>query len=102
MGHKLVCFNCRKVKNLDSNFDKSESINNICTKCNSEMKRLPHRFRPPKKEDLKKWKVVEYLFENGFEYEHFLWFWKWKIFKNSWKYIYEAKEFIENYKLSEN
>ena len=72
MGHKLVCFNCRKVKNLDSNFDKSESINNICTKCNSAMKRLPHRFRPPKKEDLKKWKVVEYLFENGFEYEHFL------------------------------
>ena len=101
MGDKLVCFNCRKVKNLDSNFDKSESINNICTKCNSEMKRLPHRFRPPKKEDLKKWKVVEYLFENGFEYEHFYDFENEKYLKIP-ENIYEAKEFIENYKLSEN
>ena len=55
----------------------------------------------PKKKTLKKWKVVEYLFENGFEYEHFYDFENEKYLKIP-ENIYEAKEFIENYKLSEN
>ncbi len=33
---------------------------------------MPHRFRPPKKQDEKKWEVVKYLVSEGFEYQHIL------------------------------
>ena len=31
-----------------------------------------HKFRPPKQSDIKKWKLVEYLKNNGFVYQHIL------------------------------
>ena len=70
MGHKLVCFNCKVSKNLSLDILTWNSTSKLCTKCNSDLKLLPHRFRPPRKEDLKKWEVVVFLFESGFRYEH--------------------------------
>nr|WP_298995195.1 hypothetical protein [uncultured Polaribacter sp.] len=31
---------------------------------------MPHRFRPPKKQDERKWNVVKYFVSEGFEYQH--------------------------------
>lgn len=97
MGHKLVCLNCRESQNIDSDLTKCENLNKFCLNCCSKLILLPHRFRPPKKSDLKKWEVVRYLFENGFTYEHFYDDENQKYFKIP-ETLYEAKEFIEIYK----
>ena len=34
------------------------------------MIQLPHRFRPPKKNESDKWETVEFLIENGFSFQH--------------------------------
>ncbi len=69
MGHKKVCLNCRLILNRE--FDKEESrLTYPCPECRNEMILLPHRFRPPKKGDDKKWQVVKYLLNNGFHYQH--------------------------------
>lgn len=65
MGNKSVCFNCRK----SFSFFKSE-IHKACPECKGEVFIYPHRFRTPKKDDVKKWAVVKYLKENGFFYQH--------------------------------
>lgn len=31
---------------------------------------MTHRFRPPRKDEDKKWLTVKYLVENGFTYQH--------------------------------
>ncbi|AWI26770.1 hypothetical protein HYN49_13180 [Flavobacterium pallidum] len=65
---------------------------------------FPHRFKPPKKENIQEWEVVKYLIENGFKYQH--------IYKNVElkngvmcfsgyadypTNIRDAKEFVEKY-----
>lgn len=64
---------------------------------------FPHRFRPPKRTDNNSWKLVKFLYENGFNYQH--------IYENGLeqskknalyvkypKTIMDAKEFVEKYK----
>ena len=57
---------------------------------------MPHRFRPPKKLDLKKWEVVEFLVLKGFKYGH--------VYRSVGKYakypetMKDALEFVEKYK----
>ena len=34
------------------------------------MIQLPHRFRPPKKNEFAKWETVKFLIENDFPYQH--------------------------------
>lgn len=99
MGHKLVCFNCRISNNLSLDISTWESSSKSCIKCNSEFKLLPHRFRPPKRDDIKRWEVVAFLFENEFRFEH--------IYDNILKCyvgipenLRDAKEFINKYKVS--
>ena len=65
MGNKLVCFNCKK----SFSFFKTEA-QKVCPECKGEVFIYPHRFRTPKKDDVKKWAVVEYLKENRFFYQH--------------------------------
>ena len=98
MGHKLVCFNCRTSKNLSLDISSWES-NSRFVKCNSELKLLPHRFRPPRKDDIKKWEVVIFLFENGFKYEH-IYDDNLKSYVEIPENIRDAKEFINKYKVS--
>jgi len=68
MGHKAVCLDCQKA------FSQGTDITNIreikCPNCGKDVILLPHRFRPPKHTDNLKWKVIKYLIENGFYFQH--------------------------------
>ncbi|UFH33731.1 hypothetical protein LNP04_08555 [Chryseobacterium sp. C-71] len=99
MGHKLVCFNCRVARNLSLDISSWESKNKFCVKCQSEIRILPHRFRPPKKDDVKKWETVFFLFENGFRYEH-IYDDDTKNYAKIPENMREAIEFINTYKLT--
>jgi len=68
MGHKKVCLNCRKAFNQNSDFRIQSGM--TCPACGTEMTEVNHKFRPPKKSDLKAWNVSKYLIENGFLYQH--------------------------------
>ena len=68
MGHKNICLNCRKSQNMGS--DQNNIRESKCPECGRVMKLMPHRFRPPRKDDLKKWEVVAFLIGEGFEYQH--------------------------------
>ena len=47
-----------------------ETINLICPNCGSKTILFNHKFRPPKQSDDEQWKVVEFLKDNGFVYQH--------------------------------
>lgn len=64
MGHKKVCLNCRKAFNDNTHFEQK------CSKCGRKMLLVNHKFRPPKKSDVKSWEVSTFLIENGFLYHH--------------------------------
>ena len=103
MGHKSICLNCRKAFNQGSDIDKR--IESNCHECGQLRISMPHRFRPPKKTDNKKWEVVEFLINHGFKYQHIYKDIKSKKgivdYSNYAEYptsLNEAKEFIEKYK----
>jgi predicted RNA-binding Zn-ribbon protein involved in translation (DUF1610 family) len=66
MGHKTICIDCRKSSNLSSVVDKQE----LCPDCGKPTIYIPHRFRTPKKEDIKAWAIVIFLIEHGFFFQH--------------------------------
>lgn len=68
MGHKKVCFNCKKTFSLPS--DATTSFSLTCPECGGQTTVFNHKFRPPDKGDIKKWKVVEFLKGHGFIYQH--------------------------------
>ncbi|WP_194778305.1 hypothetical protein [Pararhodonellum marinum] len=68
MGHKKVCIECKMA--FSRPFDSGSELQYLCPECGKPMILLPHRFRPPKKADDKKWETVKYLIENGFHYQH--------------------------------
>jgi hypothetical protein len=41
-----------------------------CPECGGQMTVLNQKFRPPKKADIKKWKIIEFLKDNGFVFQH--------------------------------
>lgn len=103
MGNKVVCLDCRKA--FSERTDLVNRTHSSCPNCGKKMISLPHRFRPPKITDLKKWETVKYFIENGFYYQH--------IYKGAEtsehynrqqsyveypEYIRDAKEFVEKYK----
>lgn len=100
MGHKSVCLQCRKTFNRV--FD---NRGYPCPHCKQPMVLLPHRFRPPGKNDDQKWETVKFLIENGFYYQHI-----WEKIEFNGKIIGEkgyvaypenlrdAKAFVEKYK----
>jgi hypothetical protein len=53
---------------MGTDFDNIRQGN--CPECGQAMTLMTHRFRPPKKEDEKKWLTVKYLVDNGFAYQH--------------------------------
>jgi hypothetical protein len=67
MGHKVVCLTCRKSfsKGL-ANLHAPEN----CSECGNRYIFYDQRFRPPKQNDLAAWKVVSFLYEHGFVYQH--------------------------------
>jgi hypothetical protein len=68
MGYKKVCTNCRKAFNIRLGANIKPSL--ICPECSGDTIILSHLFRSPKIDDLKKWKVVEFLIDHGFLYQH--------------------------------
>lgn len=67
MGHKNICFNCRKSFNVA--VDSKSTKQAKCPECGQAMTLMIHRFRPPKKDDNKKWETVKYLVDHGFTYQ---------------------------------
>lgn len=68
MGHKKVCLDCKITFNRY--FDSGSELTYHCPECGKSMTLLPHRFRPPKKTEDKKWEVVKFLVDNHFYYQH--------------------------------
>jgi len=97
MGYKKVCIDCKKAFSIYKN--NQEQINLTCPNCGKKATLFNHKFRPPKQTDSVKWKVVEFLKNNGFVYQH--------IYKEhngvSTEVAYpetlkEAKEFVQLFK----
>lgn len=105
MGNKSVCFNCKKAFSLGT--DITQPKHKLCPECNGEIFIYPHRFRPPSKNDTKKWEVVKFLKEYDFyyqhlyeEYEHLDENGSLKILTRTTKYpetMREAKDFVNKY-----
>jgi len=101
MGYKKVCLGCKKAFNISQH---EGEINLTCPECKKQTIIFNHKFRPPNQSDNKKWKLVEYLCQHGFVYQH--------VFKKDQngvsvevKYpetIDEAKEFVKDYKSQAN
>ena len=98
MGHKKVCFNCRKAFSLGT--DLSVSHSSTCPECGKQTSRINHAFRPPSKDDLKKWEVAEYLKNHGFIYQHIYSMRTGNVYclVDYPETIAEAKEFVIKYK----
>jgi hypothetical protein len=95
MGYKLVCFTCRKAFNQPADYAGSRS--RACSDCHQPAAKLWHRFRPPRRNATKKWQIVVYLHQHGFDYN--------KRFASFNGHNYEkypttmlaAKEFVRNH-----
>lgn len=99
MGYKKVCFNCRKALSISSDFTIKHSL--TCPESGKQTTILSHLFRPPKQDDLKKWKVVEFLKDHGFLYQHIYEVYTGSILSGQLQYpetMKEAKEFVVKYK----
>ena len=105
MGHKVVCLNCRKAFNISSDY--TVHVPEKCPECSRKLVVFNHKFRPPKQSDIKAWKVVAFLYEHGFNYQHIQKSIPYEILKNmpeSERYeeyptnMKEAKDFVTIYK----
>lgn len=98
MGHKSVCLTCRKAYN--NYIDLANYTKEICPECGETMYYLHHLFKPPKKTDIKKWEVVKFLVEQGFNYYHTYYMIAPGIYRQLGKYpetMEEAKEFAQTF-----
>jgi len=69
MSSKNICLECSVSFNGASEYY-SVLPQIPCPKCGASMTWMPHRFRPPKKQDKEGWATVRYLVEHGFKYHH--------------------------------
>lgn len=95
MGNKKVCFTCRKAFSVSANH--SDIINLTCPECGNQTTMINHKFRPPKQDDIGKWKVVEFLKNHGFIYQHIYSEYSKSGFSGQLQYpvkMEEAKEFV--------
>jgi hypothetical protein len=67
MGYKKTCFNCQKSFNRPIDFGTERKY--PCPDCNKPMILMSHKFRPPTKNDSKKWQLIEFLANNGFIFQ---------------------------------
>lgn len=66
MGFKLVCVSCRNSFSIGTDFTIEHTKN--CRNCGKESHVLNQKFKPPKKKDKKRWQIVEFLIEKGFDF----------------------------------
>jgi len=67
MGHKIVCLTCRKAFNNNLGWEHDFGK---CQECGDKYFYFNHKFKPPKRTNIKAWAVVKYLCEYGFNYQH--------------------------------
>lgn len=99
MGYKKVCFNCRKAFSIPSDHTVNPSL--TCPECGMQTIIFSHLFKPPKHDDLKKWKVIEFLKDHGFLYQHVYETYTPSILSGQLQYpetMKEAKAFVIKYK----
>lgn len=97
MGYKSVCLECKKAYNNSIDLDNHKK--EVCPDCGASMYFLSHMFKPPKKTDAKKWNVVKYLVESGFNYSHTYDLIAPGVYKQLGKYpetMKEAAEFVKS------
>ena len=68
MGYKKVCFNCRKAFSVYKQQNTEAKV--TCPNCAGEATIFNHKFQPPRQNDVSNWKLVEFLKDNGFVYQH--------------------------------
>jgi len=68
MGHKKVCFTCRKAFSLYEY--EAKEVNLACPECGNTTDLLNHSFRPPKRSDIKQWRLARFLVDHGFHFTH--------------------------------
>lgn len=98
MGHKSVCLSCRKAYN--NYIDLAHHKKEICPESGGNIHFLHHLFKPPKKTDGKKWDVVKFLVEHGFNYYHTYNTIIPGVYRQLGKYpetMEEAKEFVKTF-----
>ncbi len=94
----FACLECRKSFKREFNLATECPYWLTCPECGGTAHNFGRHFKAPKKTDLKQWKKVIFLFENGFRFQ------KIYIENDSLKSIpypetlEEAKEFVEKYK----
>ncbi|MBS1503470.1 MAG: hypothetical protein JST32_15485 [Bacteroidetes bacterium] len=100
MGYKNVCLSCRKAFSMGLEGHNPQK----CPECGNDFIRYNHKFRPPKRDDLKAWQIISFLHQHGFTYQH--------VYKDVSRYqrykaenqaeypstLEEAKEFVVKYK----
>lgn len=68
MGHKKVCFSCRKAFSLYEY--EPANVNLTCPECGLQTIVINHKFRPPRRDDLKQWQLSKFLVDHGFLFHH--------------------------------
>lgn len=68
MGYKSICLDCKKSFSQGSDLRNRHESN--CPDCGEPLTMMPHRFRPPKKTEVKKWETIRFLVEHGFPFQH--------------------------------
>ena len=91
----FACLDCRKSFKREFNLSEGCPKELTCPNCGGTAHNFGRHFKPPKKNDLKQWKKVSFLFEHGFRFQ--------KIRPNGIdepypKTLDEAKEFVIKYK----
>lgn len=98
MGYKSVCVECRKAYNNYVDLNTHKKV--ICPDCGESMYFLSHLFKPPRRNDTKRWKVVKFLVENGFDYYHLYEMIEPGVYSQLGKYpetMIEAEELVKNF-----
>lgn len=65
-----ACFGCRKVFHATMEWDKTKAreVDFLCPECKQPMHSMGLDFKAPKQHDIRQWRKVKLLFENGFAY----------------------------------
>lgn len=93
MGYKSVCLDCKIAFSQGTDYTKFKN-DKVCPNCGKAMAFLSEKFKPPRKTDDKKWEVVKFFVENGFDYSSKI---GGDVFISYNETLEEAKEIIRKY-----